>query len=73
MDNATLTLRGDVRISVGQPTENFITATAAAVVESSLLVFVGYNEMSGVSYLSGVSQYNPVLIPVKNIVNDSTL
>ena len=46
---------GDVRIDVGQPTENFITASAAAIVESSLLVFVGYNEMSGVSYLSGVS------------------
>jgi hypothetical protein len=51
----TFPLRGDVRIDVGRPTENFITASAASVVESSLLVFVGYNEISGVSYLSGVS------------------
>ena len=55
VDNSTLTLRGDARIDLGQPNENFITASAAAIVESSLLVFVGYNEISGVSYLSGVS------------------
>lgn len=55
VDNTSFPLRGDVRIDVGQPTKNFITASAAAVVESSLLVFVGYNEISGVSYLSGVS------------------
>ena len=54
MDNVP-PIVGDVRIDVGRPTMNFITALAAAVVESSLLVFVGYNEMNGVSYLSGVS------------------
>ena len=67
VDNNTFTLRGDVRIDVGQPTENFITASAVAVIESSLLVFVGYNDISGVSYLSGVSYGTILAIPVNAI------
>ena len=62
VDNSTFRLTGDVRINVGQPTANFITASAAAAVESSLLVFVGYNDISGVSYLSGVSHSTILLL-----------
>ena len=64
VDNNTLTFRGDVRIDVGQPNENFITASAAAVIESFLLVFVGYNEISGVTYLSGVNHGIDLIITV---------
>ena len=54
MDNTTFPLRGDARIDLSEPNLNFITASAAAVVESVLLVFVGYTDGNGVSYISGV-------------------
>ena len=54
MDNSTFPLGGDVRIDLSEPNENFITASAAAVVDSFLLVFVGYTDGNGVSYISGV-------------------
>ena len=54
MDNASFPLRGDVRIDLSEPNENFITTSAAAIVESFLLVFAGYTDGNGVSYISGV-------------------
>ena len=54
MDNSTFPLGGDVKIDLSQPSANFITASAAAIVESFLLVFVGYTDGNGVSYISGV-------------------
>ena len=54
MDNSFFPLGGDIRIDLGQPNENFITASVAAVVDSFLLVFVGYTNGNGVSYISGV-------------------
>ena len=54
MDNDTFPLEGAVRIDLSQPSANFITASAAAVIDSFLLVFVGYTDGNGVSYISGV-------------------
>ena len=59
--NISFPLVGNVTIDLSQPggnivpRGNFVTASAAAIVESFLFVFVAYFDGNGVSYISGVS------------------
>ena len=54
-DIDTLRLEGDFRISHGGTNQNFITASAAALIDSISFVFLAYTDRTGDTFIIGVS------------------